>query len=289
MGRGKEQSPTLAVALDATARSALQTVAKAIESSPEEWLGVAGVTFEPETHENFQMAFVLCTDRLCGLPSEELQTLHDDVRRHVNTIAAEGVQSLQCRSLELFGPDRSHLIARFSAPLCLTELRRAAWRTCKDFGVAFPDARWAPHIRLGRIKASRGQLKSLAFGQLRKELAGISIQPSMLTLIGKRPQDSHCHCDWDIALPIAHKPDVRDKVPATLDAEAAARAIPCEDNTSPQVAATMAVATQSDTCSQPTASAPASRPGGFVAELPKFRRPSGDRPGRKGGFMIAPP
>lgn len=287
MGRGQEQKPTLALALDDSTRSALQAVAKVIEACPDEWLGIEDATFEPETHERFQMAFVLCTDGLCRLPSECLQTLHDDIQRHVAAASVEGFQALHCRGLELFGPDNSHLIARFRVPPQLTQLRRAVWRTCKDFRIAFPDAIWAPHIRLGRIKASRAQLNKVALSKLPEQLSELAIQPKALTLLGKQPQDSYCDCNWNISLLASMKQlEVKEAALTTTfaaEADTAGKATPEEP------------AGQVENSSERATSAPsvASRSGGFVAELPKLRRPVGDpgcgRPVRKGSVIIAPP
>lgn len=284
---GHDQKPTLALVLEDSTRSALDTAAQAIAESPDEWLGVPGMAFEPEAKEQFHMVFVLCTDRLCHLPSEDLQTLHDDVRRHVSAASAEGPLPLICRGFELFGPDKSHLIARFRAPTQLVQLRRAIWRTCKDFGVAFPDALWAPHIRLGRIKASRGQLKQVAFSKLPAQLSELAIEPSGLTLSGKRPEDPYCDCDWDIALfSCPPRPDAKDavaevrtiaKVPSSQGMIAPVR------TQSATEAVHISDAHQSEVASAPE---PVLLPKpDFVAELPKLRRPLGEpgpaRPGRR--------
>lgn len=258
------------------------------------------------------MAFVFCTDRLCHLPSEQLQTLYDDIRRHVAAACAEEeLQALTCRGFELFGPDKSHLIARFRAPGLLMQLRRAIWRTCKEFGTSLPDAIWQPHIRLGRIKASRGQLNKVAFS-LPPQLSQLAIQPKGLTLRGKQPKDPYCECNWDIialtasargseaglnAIPNASPEAGRASAPAyppslaQVDMQQAA-AEPCAASAPAHPASLAQPAAQQaaiDPCvvsappprgsgrgSGAALSAPPPRASGFVAELPKLRRPMGE-------------
>jgi len=280
MVKEKSQKPTLALALDDAAKLALCAAAKAIETSPEEWLGVSDITFEPESQEHFQMAFVLFNDRLCHLPSESLQTLHDDIRRHVASLVAEELQALTCRGLELFGPDRSHLIARFRASSQLMSLRRAIWRSCKEFGTAFPDARWDPHIRLGRIKASRGQLRQVSLSKLPTELSQLAIAPSGLTLLGTQPQDPYCDCNWDIVLPAcAQQPGGKAAPPIAVAAMSNGKVPEVSKETA--ASATDAPAEAERAVTAPCTSGgsladSAAAPRGFVAELPRLRRPAGE-------------
>jgi len=195
MQQGHAQKPKLALLLDDATRSALQEGVRSIAANPEEWLGIPDVTFEPESWDQFQMDVVLCTDHLCRLPSDFLQTLHDQLRDEIAAAPAEG--NLVCRGMELFGSDKSHLIARFRVPTELVQLRRTLWRACREFRVAFPDAIWVPHIRLGRIKASRGQLNKVTLRKLPAPLSNLTIHPKALTLLGKRPEDEYCDLDWD--------------------------------------------------------------------------------------------
>lgn len=304
MVKEKAQKPVLAVVLDSATKSALCETVKAIETFPEEWLGVPGMAFEAESLEQFQMDFVLCTDRLCNLPSDVLQTLYDSVRDAVALAAAEEMQPMICRGLELFGPDRSHLIARFRAPTALTQLRRTTWRACKEFGAAFPDAMWAPYIRLGRLKAARHQLNSVKF-RLPAPLSQLALQPKGLTLLGKRPEDPYCECDWDSGLSLCQQRPDTAAVAATECAAAAgprgasAPAGSGGAGASPAAAARLAATTprsstaptsaqETDMAMKAAAVSPPNRPSGFVAELPKLRRPAGERgPGPARPFIRA--
>jgi hypothetical protein len=302
MGKGGDQKPVLAVALDDSTRSVLEAAAKAIEASPEQCLGVPDLVFVPETRENFQMTFVLCTERLHRLPSEQLQTLHDDLRRHVGAASLEKLEALPCRGFEMFGPDRSHLIARFRPCAELVQLRRTMWRSFKEFNAAYPDAMWAPHIRLGRIKASRSQLNKVAFNSLPSQLNELHIQPRTMSLLGERPKDPYCECDWDIALN-ANESQLQDnasqKATGTKGTTAGSTALDHQvaaahtSNDNGPLEESFQYASKGENTVQPACAAAAPSPakartGGFVAELPKFRRPAGERgPTRPGRHLVA--
>merc|ERR1712159_739212 len=100
--------------------------------------------------------------------------------------------------------------------------------------------------------------------------------------LGKRPEDPHCECDWDLPLfssgkQLAAKEDTSGAYPPLA-------ATPSTGCCTPEVTS----AEQSSTTDQ--ISGPVHK-GGFVAELPKLRRPIGEpgagRPMRKGVVTIA--
>lgn len=291
MHQGHAQKPKLALLLDDATRCALQESVRSIAANPEELLGLPDMTFEPESWDQFQMDVVLCTDHLCRLPSDLLQTLHDQLRDEIAAAPAEG--TLVCRGVELFGSDKSHLIARFRVPTELVQLRRTLWRACREFRVAFPDAIWVPHIRLGRIKASRGQLNKVTFKTLPAPLLKLTIQPKALTLLGKRPEDPHCDLDWDGILrfkcpqaisaphsPVSWPPATAEDAGIFSDSLGPrGSSAPVYDTVGPAVAAARVAAAGPRSATAPTGDscleASPARTGGFVFAPCKLRRPPG--------------
>lgn len=146
------------------------------------------------------MTYVFCSERLLRMPVEEARDLHDTLQGQVAEAAmAAGSDSLHFRGFELFPPERLNLlIARFKVPDALGHLRKTLWRTCRDRAVSFPDAMWVPHVALGKIKASRGQLSKMSCSRLSHLALGRPAQPLGLTLLGERPQGG-TSCNWAFA------------------------------------------------------------------------------------------
>lgn len=181
--------PMLAIALDEVTKSALLDITSAMERCPEDWFGIPGLTFEPEAWDNLQMMFVFCTNKLSNLSLKDSKALQQRLLDAFDVYCPDITSdALTCRGLELFGHDRTQLIARFRAPSWLVQMRRSIWRACREFGVAYPDAMWFPYIQLGRLKGSRSQLDQVSF----KEVLQIDIRATRLTLLGKHPK----HGDW---------------------------------------------------------------------------------------------
>lgn len=179
----------LAVALDEVTKNAVLDITSAMERCPEDWFGIPGLTFEPEAWDNIQMMFVFCTNKLCHLSLDDSKALQQRLFDAFDVHSADITDdALTCRGLELFGHDRTQLIARFRAPSWLVQMRRSIWRACREFGVAYPDAMWFPYIQLGRLKGSRSQLNLVSF----KEVLKIDVSATRLTLLGKHPK----HGDW---------------------------------------------------------------------------------------------
>merc|ERR1712178_287155 len=114
-------------------------------------------------------------------------------------------------------------------------------------------------------KASRGQLGQICLNRLPTELSSLSIEANGLTLLGDRPKDPYCDCNWDIPLPRFAKQPLCDDAPS-----AAVATPPEESKATPEATSEDA----SGTSAKPPDVTVAQR--GFVAELPKLRRPAGE-------------
>lgn len=186
----QSQKSTLAIALEEVTKDALFDITSAMERCPEDWFGIPGLSFAPESRDNFHMMFVFCTDKLSHLSPTDSKALQqrllDAFDIHSTDIKGD---ALTCRGLELFGHDRTQLIARFRADSWLVQIRRSIWRACREFGVAYPDAMWFPYIQLGKLKGSRSQLNQVTY----KEIPLIAINATRLTLLGKRPKNGDWH------------------------------------------------------------------------------------------------
>lgn len=156
---------------------------------PSEVLGAAALSgsFEPFAETDMHMDFVLCTERLARLFEDQLHTLGDAVQKLVAAAAAEmAAAPMLFQRFELYQPDKSILVARFRVPDALSSLRKAVWRECRGMGVAFPDAMWMPHIKLGKLKGlSRGQLDKLSCSGLASCKQPPAAMPLGLTVFGE--------------------------------------------------------------------------------------------------------
>lgn len=185
----QSQKSTLAIALEEATKDALFDITSTMERCPEDWFGIPGLMFEPEARDSFQMMFVFCTDKLSHLSPKDSKALQQRLLDAFDMHSADITRdALTCRGLELFGHDRTQLIARFRAPSAVVQIRRSIWRVCREFGVAYPDAMWFPYIQLGRLKGSRSQLNQVSF----KEVPLIAIEATRLILLGRQPK----HGDW---------------------------------------------------------------------------------------------
>merc|ERR1712232_468650 len=98
---------------------------------------------------------------------------------------------------ELYQPDKTILVARYKATDAMTALRKAIWRVCRAAGVAFPDALWMPHVKLGRIKGlTRGQLDKLSCSALTSRAVQPAAVPIGLTLLHAKNDDGGDR-NWD--------------------------------------------------------------------------------------------
>lgn len=209
--------PTLVVRLDANTRAALHEAALAVQASPAEWLGDAArqASFEPIPEQRLHADFVLCTAQLVQLPEPELNALCEALRKLVAAAAEEVAAPLPFSRFELYQPDKTFLAARFRVPEPLMRLRKAMWRECRAASVAFPDAMWMPHIKLGRLKAiGHSSLQRLDCSPLAVLAPQQLARPLGLTLIGERPPSAPY--DWDEALLFAPSAPARPAMPWRL-------------------------------------------------------------------------
>jgi len=176
----------------------LSSVAEALRDAPSELLGVDDVAFEAHTAAQLHMAFVYLAERFMKMHASEMRGLHDAVQQRVAAAADAATAPITLCGLELYPPDRSLVVARFKVPETLMSLRKAVWRVCREHKVAFPDAIWMPHVVIGRIRATRGQVNHVSCARLSGLAPRHTTRPLGLTLTGGRPKS--VQCDWDEAL-----------------------------------------------------------------------------------------
>eukprot|EP00929_Paragymnodinium_shiwhaense_P096205 TRINITY_DN57731_c0_g1_i2.p1 TRINITY_DN57731_c0_g1~~TRINITY_DN57731_c0_g1_i2.p1 ORF type:complete len:285 (-),score=54.65 TRINITY_DN57731_c0_g1_i2:143-997(-) len=163
------RKPVLALRLDDAARAALFEAAQAATLFADIFGDATQGKFERVEMEDLQMDFVLCSRRMAALEDDVRCTLQDDLRRLVEAAASAAAGA--------------GLIA---SPMAL---RKAAWRICRAAGVAFPDALWMPHVKLGRIKGlTRGQLDKLSCSALAARAPQPPAAPLGLTLLHAKPE-----------------------------------------------------------------------------------------------------
>jgi len=202
--------PILAVRLDAATRNALRRAAEAAAITPSESLGTAvaaGASFEPSDEAHLHMDFVLCSDLLAKMPMKRLHSLQEALQKMVGDAAEAVALPMSFQRFELYAPDKNFLVARFKVPEALTLLRRAVWRECRSSGIAFPDAMWMPHVKLGKIKGlSRGQLNEVSCDGLAPFAPLAPARPLGLFLRGGALPEQADPGFWDQALLFAPSP-----------------------------------------------------------------------------------
>lgn len=202
------QNPLFAVALDDATLASIHDASTAIAASPADLLGVLGLGYEPMDKDQLHMPFVFCTDRLCHLSASNLQALQSILKVKV---AVEGVLTVHhftfC-GFELYAPDTSLLVARFKAPEHLLRLRKTVWRTCREYGVSYPDALWMPHVKLGKIRGTRAQIDSISCAGLDPWGPQRLVRPLGLTLLcGEKVQLTPSEWARALAFPEAAQDD----------------------------------------------------------------------------------
>lgn len=206
----------LAVSLSDELKSTLWEVASAIEMSPDESLGVAGIGFNPYAEEKLHMTFVFCGEALLKLSKVDLIAMHSELHQIVSTSVIDVELSFKC--FDLFPPDKRNLIiAQFEAPLVLQRLRASVWKVCLKYGVALrDDSEWMPHITMGKIKATKAQAGRASCRALSAPsfLVG-SLRPSGLTLLGSRPKQAWLNWDGELAFA---EPEINDS-PSSVSSE----------------------------------------------------------------------
>mmetsp|Transcript_51675 Transcript_51675/g.116461 ORF Transcript_51675/g.116461 Transcript_51675/m.116461 type:complete len:259 (+) Transcript_51675:41-817(+) len=155
----------LAIVLDGSTLSALQEASQALSESAEEILCTPNAGFSPCTLDELRMTFILFGPRISQLRVEDACNLGTELRRLLaSTWRSTREELLQFRGFQMWRGDM--LIARYQASAKLMQLRKAAWRLCGTFGISCPDALWVPHVRLGRIRATKPQLARLSLAKL---------------------------------------------------------------------------------------------------------------------------
>eukprot|EP00929_Paragymnodinium_shiwhaense_P096204 TRINITY_DN57731_c0_g1_i1.p1 TRINITY_DN57731_c0_g1~~TRINITY_DN57731_c0_g1_i1.p1 ORF type:complete len:311 (-),score=58.93 TRINITY_DN57731_c0_g1_i1:143-1075(-) len=189
------RKPVLALRLDDAARAALFEAAQAATLFADIFGDATQGKFERVEMEDLQMDFVLCSRRMAALEDDVRCTLQDDLRRLVEAAASAAAGAGLIASpmafvrFELYQPDKTILVARYKLSDALMALRKAAWRICRAAGVAFPDALWMPHVKLGRIKGlTRGQLDKLSCSALAARAPQPPAAPLGLTLLHAKPE-----------------------------------------------------------------------------------------------------
>eukprot|EP00928_Gymnodinium_smaydae_P082286 TRINITY_DN65660_c0_g1_i1.p1 TRINITY_DN65660_c0_g1~~TRINITY_DN65660_c0_g1_i1.p1 ORF type:complete len:253 (-),score=38.32 TRINITY_DN65660_c0_g1_i1:12-770(-) len=184
--------------LDAPTRQALKRAADAIALSPTKFFGdgLSGATFEPVDETQIHIDMVLCTTRIMQVPEEVIQTLQTDLQKLIAAAASnELVLSMPFLRFEFYQPDPSILVARFKVPDSVTSLRKAVWRMFKAAGVAFPDALWLPHVKLGRFTGlARGQANELSTDSLAEIAPEQPVRLLGLAMLGTWP--TKADSDW---------------------------------------------------------------------------------------------
>lgn len=217
----------LAVALDDELRGELAGAARALRDSAADLLDLPpGTGFGPLEADKLHMTFLFFGEHLHALPAPEVRALHGGIETAVAAAAsaaaasdAEAIQKrLAFQGFELFPPGKMNLVvARFQASPALAELRDAVIDICRAQGKSLPlsyfsliegEGAWSPHVTLGKIKASRGDVGRascvgkalLAFAPQRGAM------PVGLTLLGDRPEGKKW-CDWTGPLAFGPPPE----------------------------------------------------------------------------------
>mmetsp|Transcript_57133 Transcript_57133/g.105641 ORF Transcript_57133/g.105641 Transcript_57133/m.105641 type:complete len:254 (-) Transcript_57133:49-810(-) len=178
----------LAVVLDGITLSALQEVAQSLSKSAQEILSTPNAGFSPLDPTELRMTFILFGPRLSQLTAEDEGRLSTELRKLLaNCWPPARDELLQFRGFEVWRGDL--LIARYQASAKLMQLRKAAWRLCGTFGVSCPDALWIPHVRLGRIRATKPQLARLPLAKLEGFIPRPQAQAVALTHWHPCPED----------------------------------------------------------------------------------------------------
>lgn len=216
----------LAVVLDGTTRAAVDRAARDLAARPSELLGMPhGTGFDPIDMDSLHMTFLFFGEHLRELPAAELRSFHTALQTELSS-ALEGdtppQASLAFRGFELFPPEKMNLVvARFEATPPLLRLRDRVLGACREHGVSLPrsffkmiegEGAWSPHVTLGKIRATRGEVGKASCGGLGlRALSPGPARPLGLTLLGERPP--RAWCDWDQAIAFGALPDVAAELP----------------------------------------------------------------------------
>mmetsp|Transcript_13104 Transcript_13104/g.30618 ORF Transcript_13104/g.30618 Transcript_13104/m.30618 type:complete len:284 (-) Transcript_13104:32-883(-) len=188
----------LTLRLDAETVRCLEETGRQLRDSAAELLACPGADFVssnqqlPQKQENaagLHMTFVFLGPKLCQLTGADAGNLATTLQALLAEYwqAATKEEPLHFRGFELLRSDL--LIARFRAPDALLKLRKAVWRTCGAFGVTFPDSLWIPHVRLGRIRASKPQLARLQLSRLAALAPKLPARATCLALCSETSSD----------------------------------------------------------------------------------------------------
>jgi len=196
-----------AVNMDAATQKALCAAADAVAFSPSACFGdvAAGGSFEAVDESQLHMDFVLCNGKIASLFEDQACTLQTALQTLIENAAVELEAPMPFLRFELFQPDPTVLVARFRVPERLTSLRKAVWRECKSMGLAFPDAMWMPHVKLGKFKGlTRGQLAQLSCSGFSEHAPREPTRVLGLKLVGDRPESFLA--DWEDTLSFSLQP-----------------------------------------------------------------------------------
>lgn len=204
------QNNFLAVALEPSMVDELHRVAKALEASTPEFLGLpAGATFDPIANCSLHLTFLFLGEFLRKLPADELRHLHAACVVEVQAALTTNeslAQTLPFLGFQLFPPGKANLVvARFGATEGLLQLRARILSVCAETGVSLPasyfsliegEGAWTPHVTLGKIGARRGDIghASCAGARMRALALTRPLQPLGITLLGEAPP--RASCDW---------------------------------------------------------------------------------------------
>lgn len=196
--------PWFALRLDPDVRRVLHRVSEAVATLPSEALGEVALAgrYDAVAEADLCMEFVLCTERLSRLFEDQLHTLSDALKLRIAEAGEAIAAPMTFQRYEQYAPDKSILVARFRLSPELVALRKAVWRECRAVGIAFPDAMWLPHVKLGKLSGlSRGQLDHLSIASLSSWTSPPAAVALGLALAGEWPQGARLDClDWTAAL-----------------------------------------------------------------------------------------